>query len=323
MLCRRRAAPAATARRADAGRTPCSSDSGAMRRAASHQAGCARKSSARRWTCGSGRPRSRCGSRLRRAASHPLPPRRSPRLALARAARILRRRRHRDGIEVPGRVRRRARAGRLRPVPGAEAAAPAQLEPACPSTPREHRRRAAVARAPRPQRLPARAGARRLPRPGLLHAARRARSAGSCCPTAAASRKRTPPTRTGTGSRSTSRRCRSTASATREPALEQLRAVDFGETLALGAAASRASRRPATSSAPPASSLRDASGALLCLGRPRPLRRPADAPADTSRRRRLDRDRVDLRRPQPRASAIRSRRSPPCCAARSSAAACS
>ena len=75
----------------------------------------------------------------------------------------------------------RAHPGRLRPVPGLQAPAPAQLG-AVPGRPGLDRRRGADPRAPRPQRLPAAAGPLGLPRPRLVHARPRASLCGILLP---------------------------------------------------------------------------------------------------------------------------------------------
>ena len=79
-------------------------------------------------------------------------------------------RRHRHGhrLQVPAGARGPAPARRLRPVPGPQAAAPAQLG-GLPGAAAGHRRRGAHPRAPRPQRLPAAPGGAGLQRAGALH----------------------------------------------------------------------------------------------------------------------------------------------------------
>ena len=99
----------------------------------------------------------------------------------------------------------------------------------CPSRP-TNRCRGADPRPPGPQRLPAAAGQRRFCRPCLCHRGTRD-LCRSCCPTAATSRKKTPPLPTATASPSTRPHCRLY---TRQDALDclpSIKTVDFGQDL--------------------------------------------------------------------------------------------
>ena len=125
-----------------------------------------------------------------------------------------RRRRHRHRLQIPGPARRPEPAGGLRPVPGLQAAAPAQLDAAAGAA-RPDRCRDPDPRPPGPQRLPAAAGPRGFRRPCLCHARHARPVRASCCPTAATSRKKTPPLPTAMVSPSTRRPCRCTRARTR------------------------------------------------------------------------------------------------------------
>ena len=103
-----------------------------------------------------------------------------------------------------------------------------------PSSCRVDRRRRADPRAPRPRRL-----LPRLVQTGLSAAASSAppaplSCAGWCCPTRAGSRKRTRARRTGTGTASTPRRCRSTTRADAHRALDHFQPVGYHRAIEVG-----------------------------------------------------------------------------------------
>ena len=113
-------------------------------------------------------------------------------------------------------------AGRLRPVPGRQAAAPAQPDTAAGGT-RPDRRGGADPCPPGPQRLPAAAGQGRVqPARSMRHRAP-ATCARSCCPTAATCRKKTRHSPTAMASPSTRPHCRCTPATTPVPASSRSR----------------------------------------------------------------------------------------------------